>query len=56
MIRLAAALHDVGKIGIPDAILLKPGPLTQDERRQMEQHAEIGYRPLTGSGSELRHD
>jgi putative two-component system response regulator len=53
MIRLAAALHDVGKIGIPDAILLKPGPLTQDERRRMQEHAEIGYRLLTGSGSEL---
>jgi putative two-component system response regulator len=53
MIRLAAVLHDVGKIGIPDAILLKPGSLTHDERSQMEEHAEIGYRLLTGSGSEL---
>jgi putative two-component system response regulator len=53
MIRLAAVLHDVGKIGIADAILLKPGPLTHDERRRMQEHAEIGYRLLTGSGSEL---
>ena len=36
--------HDIGKIGIPDSILLKPGPLTPEERRQMEQHAVIGDR------------
>jgi putative two-component system response regulator len=53
MIRLAAVLHDVGKIGIPDAILLKPGPLNGAERRQIEQHPEIGHRLLAGSGSEL---
>ncbi len=53
MIRIAAVLHDVGKIGIPDAILLKPGPLTGSERRQIEQHAEVGYRLLAGSGGEL---
>jgi diguanylate cyclase (GGDEF)-like protein len=52
-IRIASALHDVGKIGIPDHVLLKPGPLTDDERDQMERHAEIGYRILAGSGSEL---
>jgi HD-GYP domain-containing protein (c-di-GMP phosphodiesterase class II) len=53
MIRVAAALHDVGKIGIPDAILLKPTALTDNERRQMERHAEVGYQLLAGSGSEL---
>lgn len=37
-----AFLHDVGKIGIPDAILLKPGPLTQEERRIMDRHPELG--------------
>ena len=37
-------LHDVGKIGIPDAILLKQGPLTGEERRIIETHPEIGYR------------
>jgi len=52
LIRLAAPLHDVGKIGIPDEILLKPGPLTESERARMEEHAEFGYRLLTGSGSE----
>ena len=35
-------LHDVGKVGVPDAVLLKPGPLTADERRQMERHPVIG--------------
>lgn len=37
-------LHDVGKIGIPDSILLKPGPLTDDERLLMQQHTIIGER------------
>jgi putative two-component system response regulator len=53
LIRLAAPLHDVGKIGIPDEILLKPGPLTRAERTSMHDHPEIGYRLLTGSGSDL---
>jgi putative two-component system response regulator len=52
-IRLASILHDVGKIGIPDRILLKPGRLTPDEFAQMKQHVEIGYRTLAGSNSEL---
>ena len=39
-------LHDVGKIGVPDEILLKPGPLTASERRRMEKHAELGERLL----------
>jgi len=51
LIRLAAPLHDVGKIGIPDEILLKPGALTDGERLRMQDHAELGYRLLTGSGS-----
>jgi putative nucleotidyltransferase with HDIG domain len=38
-----AWLHDIGKLAIPDAILLKPGPLTIEERQVMEQHVEIGY-------------
>jgi len=38
----AAPLHDIGKLGIPDSILLKPGPLTHDERQTMQQHATIG--------------
>ncbi|HEV3478780.1 MAG TPA: HD domain-containing phosphohydrolase, partial [Gaiellaceae bacterium] len=53
LIRLASALHDVGKIAIPDRILLKPGTLTHSERRVMERHAEIGHRLLANSSSEL---
>lgn len=45
-IRLASALHDLGKVSIPDAILLKPGPLTPSERRQMQQHAAMGAQAL----------
>ncbi|MCU7959855.1 MAG: two-component system response regulator [gamma proteobacterium symbiont of Bathyaustriella thionipta] len=41
-----AVLHDIGKIGIPDHILLKPGKLTDDERGIMQQHAEIGGKAL----------
>ncbi|HEX2295758.1 MAG TPA: HD domain-containing phosphohydrolase [Actinomycetota bacterium] len=52
-VRIAAVMHDVGKIGIPDSILLKPGKLTPEERRIMEQHSEIGYRILSGSRSQL---
>jgi ribonuclease P protein subunit RPR2 len=39
-------LHDVGKIGVPDGILLKPGALTASERRKMQKHAELGERLL----------
>jgi putative two-component system response regulator len=53
MIRVASQLHDVGKIGIPDSILLKPGKLTDEERRVMERHTEFGYRILAGSNSEI---
>lgn len=53
LLRTASAMHDVGKIGIPDRILRKPGPLTADERATMQEHAEIGYRMLVGSRSEL---
>jgi HD-GYP domain-containing protein (c-di-GMP phosphodiesterase class II) len=49
----AAPLHDVGKVAIPDAILLKPGALTQDERAIVETHAEEGHRLLRGSSSSI---
>lgn len=42
MLRVASPLHDVGKIGVPDSILLKPGRLTSDEMDVMRQHPEIG--------------
>jgi diguanylate cyclase (GGDEF)-like protein len=41
---LLAQFHDVGKVGIPDNILFKPGPLTPEERKEMERHSEIGHR------------
>ncbi|WP_019903586.1 HD domain-containing phosphohydrolase [Methylobacterium sp. 77] len=50
---LASTMHDVGKISVPDSILLKPGLLSNDERREMEEHAERGRRILEGSGSPL---
>jgi response regulator RpfG family c-di-GMP phosphodiesterase len=40
---MGAWLHDIGKLAISDAILLKPGPLTEEERRIMQRHAQIGY-------------
>lgn len=45
-IRQGALLHDIGKLGIPDAILLKPGSLTSQERQVMQQHAVYGYNVL----------
>lgn len=48
-IRHAAPLHDIGKIGTPDAILNKPGGHTPDEAEVMRQHAEIGHRMLASS-------
>jgi putative two-component system response regulator len=53
LIRRAAPLHDVGKIGIPDAILLKSGKLTSEEFAVMQTHTTIGARLLAGGGSHL---
>ena len=53
LLRQAAPMHDVGKIGIPDAILLKPGRLTPDEFDHMKQHAAIGAQILANSSSAL---
>jgi HD-GYP domain-containing protein (c-di-GMP phosphodiesterase class II) len=49
----ASPMHDVGKLGIPDAILLKPGRLTSIEREIMQTHTTIGAKILSGSQSEL---
>ncbi len=51
VLRHAAPLHDVGKIGIPDRILLKPGELGREEWKIMRQHTSIGARLLSGSSS-----
>lgn len=53
MIRRAAPLHDVGKIGIPDAILLKPGRLTSEEMAIMRRHTTIGAELLAHSTSDV---
>lgn len=53
LLRQAAPLHDVGKIGVPDAVLLKPDRLTADERRIMQRHTIEGARILSGSASPL---
>jgi len=49
LMRLAAPLHDLGKIAIPDSILGKPGKLTPDEFAQMKTHTTVGAQMLTGS-------
>jgi putative two-component system response regulator len=53
LIRRAAPLHDVGKIGIPDSVLLKRGSLTRAERERVEAHTLIGARMLAGRGFAL---
>jgi putative two-component system response regulator len=53
MIERAAALHDVGKVGVPDAILLKPGPLTPAEIEIMRTHAVVGAKILSNSRAPL---
>ncbi len=49
----ASSLHDVGKIGIPDSILQKPGKLTPDEWKIMKTHTTIGGELLSGSNSKF---
>jgi len=53
LIRRSSTLHDVGKIGVADEILLKPGPLTPAERVAMQRHAKIGHDILDGSKLDL---
>ena len=52
-LRLAAPMHDIGKIGITDDVLLKPGKLDPDEAEHMKEHPLIGAKILDGSNSEL---
>ncbi|MEE8494686.1 MAG: HD domain-containing phosphohydrolase [Nitrospirales bacterium] len=53
LIRTASPMHDIGKIGTPDYVLLKPGKFTSEEFDVIAQHADIGYRILSGSDAEL---
>ena len=53
LIRVASPMHDVGKIAIPDDVLMKPAALDRWERQVMQRHAEIGHTILGGSEAEL---
>ena len=53
LIQWASPMHDIGKIGVPDSILRKPGPLTAEERCTMQEHAAIGAQILDDPGNDL---
>lgn len=53
-LRLLAEFHDIGKVGIPDSILLKQGILTQDEKQEMQRHCEIGQH-IAMSSPDMSH-
>lgn len=53
LIRLAAPLHDIGKVGIPDAVIRKPARLTDEEFREIQTHTTIGASILEGSRSDV---
>jgi len=53
LLRLAMPMHDVGKVAIPDCVLLKSGPLDEAERRIMEQHSRLGFDILNQSGNHV---
>jgi putative two-component system response regulator len=53
LIRLAAPLHDIGKVGIPDAVIRKPARLTEEEFREIKTHTTIGASILEGSRSDV---
>src|SRR5437867_4292095 len=52
-LRRAGPLHDIGKIGIPDAVLLKPGRLTHEEFELIKRHTIVGAQILSGSDSDI---
>ena len=53
LLREAAPMHDVGKIGTAESILCKPGPLNDEERKEMERHTVVGHEIFAGSKSQL---
>lgn len=53
VVKIASSMHDIGKLGIQDSILNKPGKLTEEEFEIMKRHATIGYDMLSGSAGEL---
>ena len=50
--KLAGVLHDIGKVGVPDTVLQKAGPLDEDEWHEIQKHCELGSRLLSGAGLE----
>lgn len=52
-VRMAASMHDIGKIGVPDRILRKRGKLTSAEKEEIQRHAEVGHRILADSKAEV---
>lgn len=55
-LRVASSLHDIGKVGVPDAILLKPARLDATERREIERHPVIGANTLMAVRETMGHD
>lgn len=53
-LRLLVEMHDVGKLGVPDDVLCKPGPLTEEEMKVVQRHPETGYRIALSSGELAR--
>ncbi len=53
MLRLAARLHDIGKIAVPDSVLFKSGPLTVEEYEMLKTHTSMGHRILAGNSAPL---
>ena len=53
LLKTASPLHDVGKVGIPDEVLKKPGKLTDEEYRQVKEHATLGYELLKNAEGEI---
>ena len=53
LLKMASPMHDIGKVGIPDKILNKPGKLTPDEWKIMQTHAELGYEMLKNSDRKI---
>lgn len=51
-VKLAGVLHDIGKVGVPDTVLQKAGPLDEDEWQEIQKHCELGSRLLSGAGLE----
>ena len=52
-LRLAARLHDIGKVAVSDSVLLKPGPLTVEEYDEVKHHTVLGRRLLSGVSTDL---